>query len=378
MKELNLLDFLVRANLTQQRKDGLILFDYNKTVTYNFDWDYLTINSRGIVFEESTGDIVARPYRKFWNHGELDGDRASIIPQEYQPNFKGPYMVLEKADGSCGIVFWYNDKWHLNTRGSFLSDQAIWGTEWLYKNVNCDLMNKNHTYMVEIIYPTNRIVIDYGDKEALVLTGIIDTQTGKEFFYDYLKAESDKIGIEMVKVFHFNEFSELFASKDTLTVNEEGYVITFENGYKFKLKGDEYCRIHRTICNLTLLNFWRIIDLDTFIVPIDFLETLPEEFRETIDSLKEITEKIHNEYLQTIMNEVVKVPEFDNTAEGRKARFIWISQNIEPQLTHSVLGMITGDKHKVRETIHRNVRPTANSLINVTVPERLKRILSDS
>lgn len=65
MENLQLQKFLERRNLVCQRKNGLILFDYNKTVSFEFDWDEITINARGIVFDEATGKIVARPLRKF-------------------------------------------------------------------------------------------------------------------------------------------------------------------------------------------------------------------------------------------------------------------------------------------------------------------------
>ena len=96
-------DYLKRNNLSTQRKDGLILFDYNRTVTYDFDWDEITLNARGILFEEATGKIIANPYKKFFNYSEISSpERLAILPPAYHPNYDGELMCLEKADGSCG------------------------------------------------------------------------------------------------------------------------------------------------------------------------------------------------------------------------------------------------------------------------------------
>jgi RNA ligase len=375
--------FLARSNLTHQRKDGLILFDYNKTCTFAFDWDTITINGRGIVFEESTGKLVARPYSKFWNMEELFfenalTDRARLLPIEYQPNFTGKFRVLEKADGSCAIVYFYNGEWRVNTRGSFNSDQAVWGKKYLDSNIKTELMNREHTYIFEAIYPDNRIVINYGDKEALVLTGIIDTQTGDEFGVEYLEAECAKIGCEMVKVLVFDKFEDLFTVRDTLTVNEEGFVITFDNGYKCKLKGAAYCAVHKKMNNLTPLAFWNAFDVESFKMPESFLAELPEEFRDSVDELTEITERMHNESYARLIDLASTIPVFENDASGRKARYEYITSHVDHGDVALVLSILNGSGKKTKEVIHRMVRPFKNSYDGITLNSRLQRIFSES
>jgi RNA ligase len=383
MNTLKIENFLNRANVTCQRHDGLILFDYNKTVSFAFDWDEITLNARGIVFDENTGNIIARTYKKFFNVEELfcDNkltDRANILPVEFHPNFKGKFRVLEKADGSLGICFYHNNQWYVNTRGSFKSDQAIWAKAWLDSHIKTDLMNTNHTYLFEIIYPDNRIVVDYGDKESLVLTGIIDTKSGEEFDVDYLQAESEKIGCEMVKVFVFEKFEDLFKARDLLTVNEEGFVITFDNGYKCKLKGAAYCAVHKKMNNLTPLAFWNAFDVDAFKMPESFLSELPEEFRESVDELTEVTERMHNESYDRLKALASTIPQFENDAVGRKARYEYITSHIESDDVGFVLSILNGSVRKTKESIHRMVRPFKNSYDGVTLNNRLQRIFSES
>ena len=372
-------DYLKRENLTAHREDGLVLFDYNKTVTFNFDWDDITLNARGIVFEEATGMVVANPFKKFFNHSEISSpERLAILPPAYHPNYEGELMCLEKADGSCGITFPYKNKWRVNTRGSFNSSQAIWATKWLNTNVDVSLMNLQYTYLFEIVYPENKIVVDYGDKEALVLTGIIETATGRELFVDELELEAKRIGVEMVKIFKFNNLEEIFSAREGLSANEEGYVITFRNGYKFKLKGDAYCNLHRSICNITPLNFWRNFDIENMCVSVDLLKELPEEFKFTVDKLNEIINAQFKTEYDKIVALYKTVPFFASDAEGKKARYMWLSDKangIPSEYVACVLNLINGQEMKLRDWVLRKIRPNANVIEGID--SRIYRIQND-
>jgi RNA ligase len=99
---------------------------------------------RGTVLDRE-GNIVARSFPKFFNYEEV----ADQVP------VKADYVyVQEKMDGSLGILFYYQDEWHLATKGSFTSEQAKKGMEILkekYKFFD-QVFFKEVTYIVEIIY----------------------------------------------------------------------------------------------------------------------------------------------------------------------------------------------------------------------------------
>ena len=387
MIELNLHDFINRKNLNIHRDDGLISFDYNKTITFELDWDEITINARGLVFDESNGELVAFAYRKFFNMEELDSDDKrgrqllAKLPVRYHPNFTGESMILEKADGSCGICFYYNGKWRVKTCGSFVSDQSVWASTYLNNFIKTEEMNQGWTYLFEIIYPENRIVVDYGDKEALVLTGIIVTATGEELWYDDMVTEAEKIGSDIVKAFTFDKFEDIFTAREQLTVNEEGFVITFRNGYKFKLKGEAYCNVHRKMCAVTPLHFWREIDLNTYKIPDEFLEDLPEEFRDTVDELKDKIETMHQSRYNEVVEIAKTVPQFDDDSTGRKERFLYLQNNVPKEYIHHVLSCLNGNDDALRDKIHKEVRPNNNMFTDEnfrSVMERVESIQNDS
>ena len=377
MEKLIFEDFVNRENLNTKEKGDLILFDYNKTIQFKQDWDEISLQARGIVFDKKTGELIARPFKKFHNWEELQGNGGINLPLRFRPNFDGPFTVLEKMDGSMGVCYWYKGEWHINTRGSFESDQAIWAKDWFDKNINSQSMNPENTYLFEIIYTDNKIVVDYGKKESLVLIGIINKETGYEHTYSEMDMVYHSIGSDICHMYHFDKLEDIFDARNALTMNEEGYVITFKNGYKFKLKGEAYCKVHRALCALTPLHFWRAIDLNDFKIPMDFIEALPEEFKETVDSLKEITEKSHQEAYDRILELSHKVPSFDKSDNPKKDRYMWLEENLDSRDVGGVLGILDGKEERLKKKIHSDLRPTNNNYDNIKMDKRLLRIIQE-
>jgi len=384
MKTLNIIDYKNRSGLNIHRKGNLVAFDYGKEIQFSFDWDEITLSARGIVFDEITGKCVALPFPKFFNYEELI-DNGPKLPVRYRPNLKGEFMSLEKADGSCGIAFFHDGAWIIKTRGSFESEQAVWAQDFLDSNIKTDKMNPDWTYLFEIIYPENRIVVDYGKLRTLCLIGVIVTSTGEELWIDDLIKVADTINCPVVKAFKFNTLEEMYAARENWTVNEEGIVVTYKNGYKFKLKGEMYCKVHRTVSNMTPLNFWRAIDYETTMrLPQEFLQLLPEEFRDTVDALCKVTEDLHNDMYNRACELANSVPDFDTSPEGLKSRYMWIKDNIPKDDVSDVLGIISaksksnGNDWKVRDAIHRRLRPTSNNFNGIDLDPRLQRILENS
>ena len=118
----------------------LTIWNYSPRVQYERQWDDITIQCRGLV-TNSKGEIVARPFKKFFNYEE---HKPEDLPNE-------EFVVYEKMDGSLGILFYYENEWILATRGSFTSEQSIKGTEML-KKYPLEKLDRNNTYLFEIIY----------------------------------------------------------------------------------------------------------------------------------------------------------------------------------------------------------------------------------
>ena len=259
----------------------LSIYNYSRTCQYDRLWDEVTLDCRGLVLDNE-GNIIAKPFPKFFNMEELSD---SEIPNE-------SFEVFEKMDGSLGICFYYEGEWHIATRGSFSSEQAIKGRELLNKYNYKNGLIPGYTYLFEIIYPENRIVVNYGDYEGLVGLGAFDNETGKEVSIDEMINE----GFDVVKKYDgINDFTKL---KSIISNDAEGYVIRFKSGMRMKIKGDEYVRLHRILTNFSTTDIWELLKNKGNLN--EFLERVPDEFdtwvKETVKDLVVRYENIEKEY----------------------------------------------------------------------------------
>ena len=243
----------------------LTIWNYTPKVQYENSWDEITLQCRGLV-TDNEGNIVARAFKKFFNMEE-----GKYTPTE---NFE----VWDKMDGSLGIVFWYEGQWIVATRGSFTSSQSIKGKEIFdryVKKYGDDNLNIHLTYLVEILFPENRIVVDYGNDEKLVLLGITD-QYGETHHshFEYLWFHKDLI---VKKYDGINDYSIL---KDMIKDNEEGFVIKFSNGDRMKIKGKEYLRLHKIMTNVSTTGIWEMLSNGDDVN--ELLKDVPDEFYKKI------------------------------------------------------------------------------------------------
>jgi RNA ligase len=244
------------------------IYNYTKKAQYEWLWNESTRKCRGLIMD-SDMDLIANPFEKFFNLEELDA-KEQPIPNE-------TFEVYEKVDGSLGILYWIDDIPAIATRGSFTSEQAQEGTKMIiedYKDT-WDKFDKFKTYLFEIIYPDNRIVIDYGKLRELKLLAIRDTKTGKEF-------PLEDIGFPMVKKFDgIKDFRKL---KELEEDNKEGFVLKFESGFRMKVKFEEYKRLHRIFTNVSNKSIWEILkDGGDF---KELIDRVPDEFFDWLDNTK--------------------------------------------------------------------------------------------
>ena len=242
----------------------LAIFKYSQQCVCERNWNIYTIIARGLILDLKNKVVVATPFIKFWNHNEI---------VEATKFFEPDFTTTEKADGSLGIMYNFEDQFRFATAGSFISEQAQWAEKWMKNNMPIDKIDKTNTYLFEIIYAQNKIVVQY-DFEGLVLLGIYDS-FGLEYEYEQLLLEASYMGTRCAKQYNFSDMDSILKNAESLGRNEEGYVIRFKSGVRMKVKGDEYVRIHRLISRVTPLAIWESIlngdDLE------EIKKELPEE-----------------------------------------------------------------------------------------------------
>ena len=264
--------------LTARRhpSEPLTIFNYTARTQIEGTWNEHTMMCRGLIVHDD-GRIVARPYRKFFN---LDEQHAEV---------PGRFDVFDKLDGSLGITYRGSDG-HIRiaTRGSFESEQAIHATAlWFERYADVDVPD-GQTWLFEIIYPANRIVLSYGDLDDLVLHGAIDNETGADL--PMPKAWPGPV----VERFDPLPIEELIA----LRPKAEGFVLAEwpipadRPRRRVKVKIPEYVRIHKLIGGATPRRIHEILSRGEDLAAA--LAGMPDEFyREataTADRMRNLVE----------------------------------------------------------------------------------------
>lgn len=350
--KVNVNSLLNNQYINYKIKDNLAIFRYSRECQYDKIWTSETRMCRGLIVDINTGEIIARPWSKFFNLNEMEETKISNLPNE-------PFYVLEKLDGSLGIMYKNNDKYSIATMGSFESKQAIWATDWINKNLKLDNIIDGYTYLFEIIYPENRdcLVINYGPRAECVLIGVINNEYGREIDGKYLINIAKSINTTPAKIYTFNSISELASYTKSLPKDQEGFVVTFQSGLKVKIKGDEYCKIHKIISQMTPLSFWECWDISTKGISKDFLINIPEELREESESLAREINTLHIHYYFLIQSILLQVPDKSNIKN-----VALYCQDKYKQYTSPVIELYKGNEIKVWEWIHKKVRPTNNTI----------------
>jgi RNA ligase len=194
----------------------LKIYNYSRDCQFEKKWDSITRAMRGTILDDR-GVLIAKSFDKFFNVEELPS-----IPNE-------EFDVYEKLDGSLGILFNYKGEWIFASKGSFTSEQAIKGKEIFDKKYSHIQLYDTITYVFEIIYPENRIVVSYPN-EDVVLTGAFVGTTELNVDYHFFD------GLTRVKKYF--GLTDINQMKSMIKNNQEGFVIKFhQSGIRAKIKG---------------------------------------------------------------------------------------------------------------------------------------------
>jgi RNA ligase len=218
---------------------------YNYTNRCQFDraWSGVTRQCRGLIVDDND-TVVARAYRKFFNYGE----------DETPFDLAEPAEVTDKADGSLAIGYPTPDGLAIATRGSFLSEQAHHATALLRERYPDFSPPDGMTVLWEIVYPANRIVVDYRGMDDLILLGAVDISNG------YSTGPQGVPGWAGPRVETFAYKTLAAAISAPPRPGAEGLVVHFpSSGERLKLKQAEYVTLHRVLTQTTARTVWEFL-----------------------------------------------------------------------------------------------------------------------
>lgn len=334
--DLNILNRYIEKGLVEKNDHPhypISIYNYSRECQFTQAWDEITLACRGLVLDNE-GNVVARSFNKFFNMEELNS-----IPNE-------PFEVFEKMDGSLGILFRYKTEWIFASKGSFTSDQAIKFKEIFEKNHNTLFLSGCNTYLFEIIYPENRIVVDYGNEEKVVLIGEIHIESGEELDLEFNK----ELGLNVVKRYDgVNDYKQL---KSMVKDNQEGFIVRFKSGMRMKVKGEEYVRLHRLLTNFSNVDIWKCLKDGKDINVL--LERVPDEFDAWVrNTIKELKEKYNQIEFEAISREKDRY-EANPYELSKKEYAEWVKE--QPLNLQSILFSLYNNKD-YSQIIWKQIRP---------------------
>lgn len=344
-------DLVRHGYLRKTENDDLVLYGYTDQTTFERAWQTeYTRNARGLIFDKKTRRLVAKPFPKFFNIGEHDETQILNFPKE-------PYRVFEKADGSLGIIYYYKGKWNVATRGSLNSEQAIKAQE-ILKNYDTGCFQVTNTYLVEIIYPENKIIVNYSGEEKLVMLAAYQTHTEKEIDFGEVILTAAQAGMPFAKEFQYT-IHEMIELQKTLPKDEEGFVVRFQNGLRVKIKGDEYCKIAKMISQMSYLSFWEAMEHGK--VSRDYVIQLPEEFRTEFEPMIDKLELQYATVMKQVGEDLCLLPVIDiNTKEGAKTIGLFLKGKHGLKHPHAMFIALKHNAEALEYYIMKQIRPTGN------------------
>lgn len=187
---------------------------------------------RGIKFCPDTGDILARPFHKFFNLGEVAREE---VGREFSEA-----SVREKKDGSL-IHFILHKGYVVACTKAGITNVSVQAEQEL--NLSKGFLERIQqvcilgiTACFEFTSPHNRIVVGY-DRPELTLLAVRDNVTGEYLSLGHYAAF---LGVDTPRKFADLSVKDIREWKDM-----EGVVLEWPDGYRLKLKAEEYVLRHR-------------------------------------------------------------------------------------------------------------------------------------
>ena len=335
----------------------LTIYNYSQATQYSSKWDEVTLACRGLITDDLTGKVIIRPFSKFFNYEEVN---SSEIPW----NSSNYVYVQEKMDGSLGILFNYSGEWILSTRGSFTSDQAIRGMEILKSKYILDAFEPSVAYLCEILYPENRIVVNYG-REKITFLGASINQS-----WNWKEGEDDELHWTMAQAYFkmsgikksdtvkteqvFDLGPELYNRlKELNTENREGFVLRFfPSNLRVKIKFKDYVMLHRVLTTCSSYDIWENLMVFNKL-PEEMLKDVPDEFYNWIHDIENRLRVEYNNVLHLHMAHFSSI-----LRDGLDQKTFALRVQQLKNVNHGLLfALYNGKGDKIKNIIWKMIKP---------------------
>lgn len=297
---------------------------------------------RSVVIDIFNEELIIAPFKKFRNLNECESTSLEIVEEK----IKNAYTVefSNKMDGSMICARWYKgDVWitsaqSLNKNNSWRLGDA---TRMFYENSGYHSMcflNPDKTFIFEYISMKDAHVVKYKpEEEGLYLIGMRNVETGEEYPYDSIIKCADRYCIPSTKIFE-TSLDKVLNSLDKKKSSEaEGFVLNID-GFKVKIKYDDYVKIHRILSDVSSPNL--IIQNIADNQFDDLVAKVPDLYKDRIFKISDIV----FEYISK-MTELCNFYYQEAPKESKKTFMIWTNENVPKFAVAYVKNMYLGNEN---------------------------------
>lgn len=232
-------------------KEGYIVVNYAVAFDKTFEikdlenpteHELIRRECRGLIFDME-GNLISRPYHKFFNIGEREETNPEVI------SLKARHTVLEKLDGSMIRPIPTKYGFRLATKAG-ITDVAMKAEVFIadkpeYAAFIHSCFKRNVTPIFEWCSRKNRIVVDYPE-DNLILTAVRSNRSGLYSKYSFLYRLASNFRIPCIKKYPPGSYFQELIDQVRDWKDEEGVVVRYDDGHMVKIKALEYILRHKS------------------------------------------------------------------------------------------------------------------------------------
>jgi hypothetical protein len=311
---------------------NLLLFNYSQ-VDSPFK-ELIVRESRGLILDSSDNwKIINFPYLKFFNYGE---------GKDFCSNFNfSNYKIYEKLDGTLVSLWYYDDKWHVSTKGmpdaggkvnnkiDLIFNELFWHVfdELKY---NTGVLHKDYNYFFELCTPHNQVIVKH-KYNNLVLHGARNRLNGQEINPTNIEALTDTFNI--VKELNFKDLNEVLKVSQHLDgIKDEGFILVDDSFNRLKIKSPNY--VNLAYLKNSTNNIKTLIKIIVNNESSEFLTYFPDikpEYTRLLDLYTKLLLRLH--FLHFQFNNIESQKEFAVQIKDIKERSILFFLRKNPQFS---------------------------------------------
>jgi len=329
-----------RGDIKKIENGNEVMYVYTDQCIDTSNWNIITKQATGIIFDKTTGKCIARSLPKIFHLNETKESSYEFLV------LKKPLAIYNNLEGINCLIYHNGEDWTLTASDGFNNGDAVRGRELLEK------------YKMASVPRRWALTVQIVDDNCLALIGIVDRESRYEYQDGMMEKIAKRTELRLPETYNVS-FNKLMELKSGSCIERSGWIMRLDDGLRVKIMGDKY----NTSDRLSLLSFWE--NMLSGIVDTKMITDLPKEYQEEGFEIKRKLENKYDTYLESIMMEMEVMKESGvidghyDEPEFRTSMALYIKNN-KPVHGAAFFPMIYGEIEGVDKYLMRKIKPYGN------------------